>query len=121
MGKHLLIFRHKLYTYIMLVICCILIDSCAYSKKSAQQKQFEIKYQEKTWLLKVLDVTSFSNGVPIPEAKTREEWIMGGVEKKPAWTYFNNDKEHGKLYNWYAITSPNGLAPSGWHIPSDGE
>lgn len=25
---------------------------------------------------------------------------------------------YGKLYNWYAINDPRGLAPAGWHIPS---
>ncbi|MBK7522649.1 MAG: fibrobacter succinogenes major paralogous domain-containing protein [Saprospiraceae bacterium] len=27
----------------------------------------------------------------------------------------------GKLYNWYAINDPRGLAPQGWHIPNDEE
>jgi uncharacterized protein (TIGR02145 family) len=28
---------------------------------------------------------------------------------------------NGKLYNWYAVNDPRGLAPKGWHIPTDGE
>lgn len=27
----------------------------------------------------------------------------------------------GKLYNWYAVKDPRGLAPKGWHIPNDFE
>jgi uncharacterized protein (TIGR02145 family) len=25
----------------------------------------------------------------------------------------------GKLYNWFAVNDSRGLAPDGWHIPSD--
>jgi uncharacterized protein (TIGR02145 family) len=36
----------------------------------------------------------------------------------PYFTSTNNSK-YGKLYNWYAVTDPRGLAPKGWHIPTD--
>ena len=32
-----------------------------------------------------------------------------------------NDPIFGKLYNWYAVNDPRGLASVGWHIPSDSE
>ena len=39
-----------------------------------------------------------------------------------AWCYYNNDSgnnaTHGKLYNWYAVNDPRGLAPAGYHIPT---
>lgn len=42
-----------------------------------------------------------------------------------AWCYYNNDPStnatYGKLYNWYAVNDPRGLAPAGWHVPSDAE
>jgi uncharacterized protein (TIGR02145 family) len=28
---------------------------------------------------------------------------------------------YGPLYNWYAVSSSNNLAPAGWHIPTDAE
>jgi uncharacterized protein (TIGR02145 family) len=78
-----------------------------------------------TWTTKNLDVSTFRNGDPIPEAKTNEEWAKSGDEQKPAWCYYENDSTNGekysKLYNWYAVNDPKGLAPKGWHVPTDAE
>lgn len=75
------------------------------------------------WATKNLDVSFFRNGDPIPEAKTDEEWLAAGRKEQPAWCYYNNDpangEKYGKLYNWYAVNDPRGLAPSGYHIPTD--
>ncbi len=77
------------------------------------------------WMTKNLDVATFRNGDQIPEAKTDEEWKQAGKNKQPAWCYYNNDPanvaKYGKLYNWYAVIDPRGLAPNGYHIPSDPE
>jgi hypothetical protein len=43
-----------------------------------------IKIGTKTWATKNLDVATFRNGDPIPEAKTNEEWIKSGNEEKAA-------------------------------------
>jgi uncharacterized protein (TIGR02145 family) len=44
---------------------------------------------------------------------------------KPAWCYYDNDpakgEKYGKLYNWYAVLDPRGLAPEGWHVPNEAE
>ena len=72
-----------------------------------------------------LNVATFRNGDPIPEAKTPQEFIAAGMNLKPAWCYYNNDslnnRTYGKLYNWYAVNDPRGLAPQGFHIPNIGE
>ncbi len=77
------------------------------------------------WLGKNLNVDHFANGDPIPEAKTEEEWKRAGENKQPAWCYYNNDPangpKYGRFYNWYAVNDPRGLAPKGWHVPSDSE
>ena len=77
------------------------------------------------WLGKNLNVDRFTNGDPIPEAKTADEWTHAGENKQPAWCYYNNDpangRTYGKLYNWYAVNDPRGLASSGWNVPSDEE
>jgi len=75
------------------------------------------------WMTKNLDVVTFRNGDPIPQAKTSEAWKKAGESKQPAWCYYNNDPangaKYGKLYNWYAVNDKRGLAPFGYHIPSD--
>jgi uncharacterized protein (TIGR02145 family) len=74
-----------------------------------------------TWMLKNLEVDLYRNGDPIPQVTDPIEWqtLTTG-----AYCYYNNDSAsyaatYGKLYNWYAINDPRGLAPAGWHIPSD--
>jgi uncharacterized protein (TIGR02145 family) len=77
------------------------------------------------WMRNNLNVDKFRNGDPIPEAKTDEEWRKAGENKQPAWCNYSNDPalgiKYGKLYNWFAVNDPRGLAPEGYHIPSDAE
>jgi uncharacterized protein (TIGR02145 family) len=74
------------------------------------------------WTTKNLNVSRYRNGDIIPEVRNQKEWdkLTTG-----AWCYFNNDPKngaiYGKLYNWYAVNDPRGLAPKGFHIPSDSE
>ncbi|MBA7518084.1 hypothetical protein ES705_10150 [subsurface metagenome] len=84
-----------------------------------------VKIGNKEWMTKNLNTSTFRNGNPIKEAKTAEEFGKAGDNEQPAWCYFENDlengKKYGKLYNWYAVNDPRGLAPAGWHIPNDEE
>lgn len=77
------------------------------------------------WIAENLNVDKFRNGDPIPQAKTDEEWIDAGINKQPVWCYYKNDPangvKYGKLYNWYAVNDSRGLAPEGWHIPTNEE
>ena len=78
-----------------------------------------------TWTSLNLDVVAFRNGDVIPQVKTNEEWEVAGNNKQAAWCYYDNDPangpKYGKLYNWYAVNDPRGLAPTGWHVPTDEE
>lgn len=80
-----------------------------------------IKVGDQVWMTRNLDVDRFRNGDRIPEAKTNEEWLGAALKKKPVWCYYQNNPVHGKtygrIYNWYAVTDPRGLAPEGCHIP----
>jgi len=71
------------------------------------------------WMTSNLDVDHYQNGDPIPQVTDPAEWrsLTTG-----AWCYYGNDSVngiiYGKLYNWYAVTDPRGLAPQGWHVPT---
>jgi uncharacterized protein (TIGR02145 family) len=84
-----------------------------------------IKIGNQIWQAENLNVDRFRNGDPIPEVISAEEWVAAGKRGEPAWCYYNNDpvngKIYGKLYNWYAVNDLRGLAPEGWHIPTDEE
>ena len=84
-----------------------------------------IKIGTQVWTAKNLDVATFRNGDAIPQAKTNEEWEAAGENKQPAWCYYENNTangtKYGKLYNWYAVVDARGLAPGGWHVPTDEE
>ncbi|MFZ0282411.1 MAG: fibrobacter succinogenes major paralogous domain-containing protein [Bacteroidales bacterium] len=75
------------------------------------------------WTASNLSVSHFRNGDVIVEAKTPEEWAAAGTNGTPAWCYYENDPrngmKYGKLYNWYAINDPRGLAPEGWHVATN--
>ena len=84
-----------------------------------------IKIGSQTWADKNLDVTYFRNGDKIKQITSGTEWMMAGINKEPAWCYFEfdaeNGKKYGKLYNGFAVLDKRGLAPKGWRIPSDAD
>jgi uncharacterized protein (TIGR02145 family) len=69
-----------------------------------------------------LNVTTYRNGDTIPEVTDPAVWA---TLTTGAWCHYNNDPLnepiYGKLYNWYAVNDPRGLAPIGKHIPTDAE
>lgn len=106
---------------ISILIFTIALIGCV--KKESNEGEFTSG--DKVWTSLNLNVNTFRNGDTIFEAKTNKEWIEATKNEQPAWCYFNNDtvlgKIYGKLYNWYAVSDSRGLAPAGWHIPSDDE
>ena len=82
----------------------------------------EIKIGDQTWTSKNLDVDTYRNGDAIPQVQDENEWANLTTG---AWCYYENETAngttYGKLYNWFAVNDPRGLAPKGYHIPSDAE
>jgi uncharacterized protein (TIGR02145 family) len=71
------------------------------------------------WMTKNLNGCRYRNGDLIPEVQNPDEFTHLTTG---AWCYYGNNPAngqlYGKLYNWYAVNDPRGLAPVGWHIPS---
>jgi uncharacterized protein (TIGR02145 family) len=76
----------------------------------------------KTWMSENLRVSRYKNGESIPEVLDAKSW---STQKNGASSTYGNREENGKtygrLYNWYAVNDPRGLAPEGWHVATDRE
>ena len=85
-------------------------------------KAQDVKIGTQTWTTKNLDIATYRNGDAIPQVQDKVKWsnLTTG-----AWCYYENNTAngttYGKLYNWYAVNDPRGLAPKGYHIPTDAE
>jgi len=81
-----------------------------------------VKICNQIWMTHNLDVSHYTNGDLISEVSDATEWSN---LSRGAYCYYNNDSSnnstYGKLYNWYAVNDPRGLAPRGWHIPHPDE
>jgi uncharacterized protein (TIGR02145 family) len=101
-----------------------LLFSCTEASVEALSEN-EAAIGSQVWMTQNLNVDKFRNGDPIPEAKTNAEWETARNNKQPAWCYYDNNPangvKYGKLYNYYAVNDSRGLAPAGYHIPSNEE
>jgi uncharacterized protein (TIGR02145 family) len=87
------------------------------------------------WMSQNLSTAIYSDGTPLPQVTDPNEWA---ALTTGAWCWNNNDSAtyaatYGRLYNWYAVAGVydaaseanpalrKQLAPTGWHVPSDGE
>jgi uncharacterized protein (TIGR02145 family) len=72
--------------------------------------------------IKNLNVSTYRNGDVIPQVTDPAAWA---ALTTGAWCYYNNDSSnqlvYGKLYNWYAVNDPRGLAPLGYHVMTHAE
>ncbi len=125
----------KLILFTFLAITAILFSSCGASSSSDSTSTEKVEggtestesgavvtIGTQAWTSKNLDVATYRNGDVIPQVKEASAWASLTTG---AWCYYDNDAsngpKYGKLYNWYAVNDPRGLAPKGFHIPSDAE
>lgn len=114
--------KRYFFTVLLIVAVNLLGSGLSYSqvtdKDGNTYKTIKIGNQE--WMAENLNVEHYSNGEEIPQVQDKEEWdnLTTG-----AWCYYENNSEngttYGKIYNWYAVNDPRGLAPEGWHVATD--
>jgi uncharacterized protein (TIGR02145 family) len=79
------------------------------------------------WMAENLNTGTYRNGEPIPTGLSDIQWNTAGTASGifGACANFNNNEQNscpfGKLYNFYAVTDPRNLCPTGWHVPTDDE
>ncbi|HWR34084.1 MAG TPA: fibrobacter succinogenes major paralogous domain-containing protein [Chitinophagaceae bacterium] len=105
---------------LLLFLVILLLSDC---KKAETDPVSTITIGTQVWMLKNLDVATYRNGDPIPKVTDPIAWAALGTG---AWCWYDNDSAtyaatYGRLYNWHAVNDSRGLAPAGWHIPSDAE
>ncbi len=136
MKNRLLVFSVGLMATLIFISCGGNTSNEAQSSKVGEKSKLiassnEVVIGKQVWMNKNLSVIKFRNGDPIPEVKLKSkiEWQKASAElaqrAEPAWCYYNfdsaNGEKYGILYNWYAVNDPRGLAPVGYHIPSNKE
>jgi uncharacterized protein (TIGR02145 family) len=81
--------------------------------KTSEMSTTTIGTQE--WVTEDLKVTKFHNGEDIPLVTDNKQWS----QLTTAAYCITPDGNY--LYNWYAVNDSRGLAPEGFHVPSDDE
>ena len=80
-----------------------------------------------TWMAENLNVTHYNDGTSIPCLPATEEGTSNGWINTTDGAYVTNPIHpqsgsiYGNLYNWAAVDNAAGLAPEGWHIPTNAE
>ena len=98
------------------------VEGAIGNQRDQSNNTFEVTIGSQVWTTKNLDVETYCNGDAIPQVQDAAAWKN---LKTGAWCYYENNTAngttYGKLYNWYAVNDKRGLAPKGYHIPSDEE
>ncbi len=84
-----------------------------------------------TWMAENMKTSSYAGGDDIPLVEDNTEWAnLEDNDTDKAYCFYNNDPEsvYGALYTYAAATNGDnsgidvqGICPTGWHVPSDGE
>jgi uncharacterized protein (TIGR02145 family) len=80
-----------------------------------------VKIGNQWWMAENLKVTKYRNGNSIPKIANYDTTQWNNLKTGAYCIYDDNAEAPGLLYNFYAISDTNNIAPAGWHVPTDGE
>jgi uncharacterized protein (TIGR02145 family) len=119
------------YTLVYFALIILFLIGC--DKKSTEPEELPttvtdidgnvyqlVKIGAQLWMAENLKVTHYRNGDAIPNVTDSLPWT--NFNSGAYCDYENNTSyasDYGHLYNWYALKDTRGLAPEGWHVPSD--
>lgn len=125
----------RIFSEIVILALVIILNAC--TKKATPEpdlsgsvvkdidgNQYDvISIGSQKWTKQNLRTSHYKNGQVIPQVSDPALW---SALTTGAWCWYNNDSTtyaatYGKLYNWYAVNDPRGLAPESFHIPDDVE
>jgi uncharacterized protein (TIGR02145 family) len=114
------------YSVTFLVLSCNLLNPVSPSFKTGSMSDIDgnhyktIKIGNQWWMAENLKVTHYRNGDAILNIIDDSTWSTLATG---AYCVYDNDEKsvvtYGRLYNWLAVNDSRGLAPEGWHVPSD--
>ena len=119
--------------YLISSIIFIVFSSCSEDPKSSNDTIDTVtdidgnvyrttKIGTQVWMTENLKVTHYRNGNEVSNIQDSTIWAGYSMG---AFCIYNNDSNnlilYGNLYNWYAVSDSQNIAPDGWHVPSDTE
>ena len=94
------------------------VNRCVMDIDGNQYKTVKIGNQ--WWMAENLKTTHYQDGSEIPKKPVSTE---GANLTTDIYCVYDNDESnadtYGYLYNWYAVDNVGGIAPAGWHVPTD--
>jgi uncharacterized protein (TIGR02145 family) len=79
-----------------------------------------VKIGDQWWMAENLRTIHYRNQVSIYYNQSMPDAEWAGLTKGAYCYLYNGSAPYdGMLYNWFVISNPNGIAPEGWHVPTD--
>ena len=79
-----------------------------------------VKIGTQWWMAENLKVKKYRDGIFMQNLENENDWSAASTG---AYCVYENGHSQspvpGFLYNWFAVDNAKGLAPDGWHIPTD--